>query len=70
MLDWPDDTLVEQLPAPAFTADIIFSLTFLMVHNVFLGRLTLLRRMDVIDVHKIRLSYDERMSIAIFFFFF
>ena len=24
MLDWPDDTFVEQLPAPAFTAAIIF----------------------------------------------
>ena len=37
MLDWPDDTFVEQLPTPAFTAAVIFSLSFLMVHNVDLG---------------------------------
>ena len=40
MLDWPDDTFIEPLPAPAFTAAIIFSLSFLMVHNSDSGRLS------------------------------
>ena len=43
MLDWPDDTFAEQLPAPAFTAAVIISLSFLMVRNVDSGRLSTLR---------------------------
>ena len=39
MLDWPDDTFVKPLPAPAFTDAVIFSLSFLMVLNVDSGRL-------------------------------
>ena len=40
MVDWPDDTLVEQLPAPAFTAALIFSLSFLIVCNMDSARLS------------------------------
>ena len=39
MLNWPDDTFVEPLLAPAFTAAVNFSLPFLMVLNVDSGRL-------------------------------
>ena len=59
MVDWPDNTLVEQLPASAFTAAVIFSLSFLIVCNILLGRLSELR-MAAVDSP---LSYLLNMSM-------
>ena len=59
MLDWPGDTLAEQLPAPDFTAAVIFSLSFLMVQNVDSGRLSSLR-MAAVDSPQ---SYLLKISI-------
>ena len=53
------ETLVEQLPAPAFTAAIIFSLSFLIVCNVDSRRLSTLQTAAVDS----SLSYLLRISI-------
>ena len=58
MLDWPDDTFIAQLLAPAFMVAVIFSLSFLIVHNVDSGRLSELR-MAAVDSP---LSYFLKIS--------
>ena len=60
MINWPDDTLVEQLPAPAFTIAGIFSLSFLIIRNIDSGGLSALRMVDVNSP----LSYLLKISIC------
>ena len=58
-VDWPNNTLVEALPAPALKAEVIISLFFLIVRNVLSGRLSVLR-MAAVDSP---LSYSPNTSL-------